>query len=61
MDRVVLGKKVEQSFSTSIISYTPSQAQAIPPLAEGFSATVVFNETDLASTFVSTSKSSFFR
>ena len=49
MDRVVLGKKVEQSFSTSIISYTPSDASpAAGGLGEGFSATVVFNETDLS-------------
>jgi len=49
MDRVVLGKKVEQSFSTSIISYTPSEASAAAGgLGEGFSATVVFNETDLS-------------
>ena len=49
MDRVVLGKKVEQSFSTSIISYTPSDSSAAAGgLGEGFSATVVFNETDLS-------------
>tara|TARA_S200002703_G_scaffold152827_1_gene153688 strand:- start:22239 stop:24857 length:2619 start_codon:yes stop_codon:yes gene_type:complete len=48
MDRVLLGKKVEQSFSTSIISYTPSDAgSGAGGLPEGFFATVVLNETNI--------------